>query len=258
LLFWFSVAFGLLTGCAGCNKQGGVANVMFFSRNKLNYLGNSQKRQIDELMTQFTELTDVSSKDFNEAMAIYIEAIPATERHPLGTIKTRIQSGKEKLYIGSVEGKVVLMALLYPLEELQFVLLDYMAVKPEYRKQGLGSEFLKNIYNITGLKNRLFLLEVEDPKTGADQQTRQRRVYFYRKNGAKILKNLRYILPPLQGNIPTDMILLVLAKNRPIWLSGEAIKDVLTQVYIELYGRDETDPLLKSFIDKVPERVELG
>ncbi|HSV48757.1 MAG TPA: GNAT family N-acetyltransferase, partial [Candidatus Acidoferrales bacterium] len=144
------------------------------------------------------------------------------------------------------------------LEESQFVLLDYMAVKQDYRKQGLGSEFLKNIYRTTGWKNKLFLMEVEDPKKGNNQEIRQRRVYFYRKNGAKILKKVHYILPPLQGNTSTDMILLVLAQNRPLWLSGDAIKDLLIQIYRELYSRDETDPLLKSSLDSVPQRVELG
>jgi len=133
-----------------------------------------------------------------------------------------------------------------------------MAVKPEYRKHGVGSEFLKNLNKITGFKNKLYLMEVEDPKTGPDQETRQRRVYFYRKNGAKILKHVCYVLPVLQGNTPTDMILLVMAQNRPVWLSGDAIKAAIRQIYLELYLRDESDPLLQSFIDKVPECVELG
>lgn len=191
-------------------------------------------------------------------MAIYVEAIPVAERQNIDTIKDRIQNGKEKLYIGSIDDKVAFMALLYPLESSQFVLLDYMAVKPEYRKHGLGSEFLKNINRITDLKNRFFIFEVEDPKAGSDEETRQRRVYFYRKNGAKILKHVCYVLPALQGNTPTDMILLVMAPNRPVWLSGEAIKDAIKQIYGELYFRDESDPLLKSFIDKVPDRIELG
>ena len=209
-------------------------------------------------MTEFSQTVDITSKSFEDAMAIYIEAIPAAERQNIDTIKDRIKNGKEKLYIASINDKIALMALLYPLESSQFVLLDYMAVKPEYRKHGLGSEFLKNINRITGLKNRFFLFEVEDPKAGSDTETRQRRVYFYRKNGAKILKNVRYILPPLQGNTPTDMILLVMAQNRPVWLSGQAIKDAIRQIYSELYHRDESDSLLASFIDKVPERIELG
>jgi GNAT superfamily N-acetyltransferase len=209
-------------------------------------------------MIEFSQTVDVTSKTFADAMVIYTQAIPAAERQSIDTIKERLQNGKEKLYTGSIDGKIALMALLYPLEPSQFVLIDYMAVKPEYRKHGLGSEFLKNINKITGLKNKLFLIEVEDPKTGPDQETKQRRVYFYRKNGAKILKHVSYVLPALQGNTPTDMILLVMAQNRPVWLSGDAIKAAIRQIYLELYHRDESDSLLQSFVDKVPERVELG
>jgi hypothetical protein len=209
-------------------------------------------------MTEFKAITDVTSKEFEEALNIYLEAIPSAERQRIDTIKQRISEGKERLFVGLSGGEVALMVLLYPLEGSQFVLLDYMAVKPEYRKHGLGSEFLKNINKITGLKNKLYLMEVEDPKTGPDQETKQRRVYFYRKNGAKILKHVSYVLPALQGNTPTDMVLLVMAQNRPVWLSGDAIKAAIRQIYSELYHRDESDSLLRSFIDKVPERVELG
>ncbi len=209
-------------------------------------------------MIDFNKVTDVSISAFHEAMTIYTESIPATERQSIDTIKERILSGKEQLYIGYVEGTVVFMALLFLLEDSPFALLDYMAVKSDYRKQGLGSKFLKNIYSITGLKNKFFLIEVEDPKTGPDQETKQRRVYFYRKNGAKILKHVCYVLPPLQGNTSTEMILLVLAQNRPVWLSGDAIKAAIRQIYLELYLRDESDPLLQSFIDTVPDKVDLG
>jgi GNAT superfamily N-acetyltransferase len=209
-------------------------------------------------LIEFNELTDVSSSAFRDAMDIYTEAIPAAERQRIDAITERISLGKERLYIGWAEGKVVFMALLFPLEDAPFVLLDYMAVKTAYRKGGIGSDFLKNIYRITGYKNELILIEVEDPKSGLDKEAKQCRVYFYRKNGAKILKNVRYLLPPLQGNSPTDMLLLVLAKKQPVWLSGGAVKDAIRQIYRELYCRDEGDSLLRSFIDDVPQKVQLG
>jgi hypothetical protein len=211
-------------------------------------------------MTKFSEVKDTNTPQFTQASTIYTESIPAAERQPLSTIKQRIQSGKEKLYIGEKDGEISMMALLYPLEDTQFVLLDYIAVKEEHRKHGVGSEFLKNIYKITGFRDKLFLCEVEDPKTGTDpeQETRQKRVYFYRKNGAKILKHVRYLLPPLQGNTPTEMILLVISQsNRLLWLAGDAIKEAVVQIYSELYGRDESDPLLAPAIDSIQPQVTL-
>ena len=153
-----------------------------------------------------------------------------------------------------------MMALLYPLEDTQFVLLDYMAVKEAHRKHGVGSEFLKNIYKITGYRDKLFLCEVEDPKTGTpqEQETRQKRIYFYRKNGAKILKHVRYLLPPLQGNTPTEMILLVISQsNRLLWLAGDAIKELVVQIYSDLYGRGEDDPLLTPVLESIQPQVTL-
>lgn len=211
-------------------------------------------------MTKFSEVKDTSSTQFLEAVTIYSQSIPATESQTIDTIKERINSGKEKLYIGEKNGEVSLMALLYPLENTQFVLIDYLAVKEAYRKHGVGSEFIKKIYEITDLKNKIFIIEVEDPKTGTaqEQETRQRRVYFYRKNGAKILKHVHYILPPLQGNSPTDMILLVISQNsRILWLSGEAIKEAIVQIYSELYGRNESDPLLAPALKSIQPQVTL-
>ena len=211
-------------------------------------------------MTKFSEVKDTNTTQFTQATAIYTESIPAAERQTLDTIKERVNSGKEKLYIGEKDGEVSMMALLYPLEGTQFVLLDYIAVKEEHRKHGVGSEFLKNIYKITGYRDKLFLCEVEDPKTGTaqEQETRQKRIYFYRKNGAKILKHVRYLLPPLQGNTPTEMILLVISQsNRLLWLAGDAIKEAVVQIYSELYGRDESDPLLAPVLESIQPQVTL-
>jgi hypothetical protein len=211
-------------------------------------------------MTKFSEVKDTNTVQFTQAATIYTESIPASERQVLDTIKERITSGKEKLYVGEKDGEVSLMALLYPLEDTQFVLLDYLAVKEAHRKHGVGSEFLKNIYKITGYRDKLFLCEVDDPKTGTAQEheTRQRRVYFYRKNGAKILRHVRYVLPPLQGDASTDIILLVISSNnRLLWLAGDAIKEAVVQIYSELYGRGESDPLLAPILESIQPQVTL-
>lgn len=211
-------------------------------------------------MAKFSEVKDTNTAQFTQAAEIYTQAIPANERQTIDTIKERVNTGKEKLYIGEKDGEVAMMALLYPLEGTQFVLLDYMAVREEHRKHGVGSEFLKNIYKIADLKNKLLICEVENPKTGTaqEQETRQRRVYFYRKNGAKILKHVRYLLPPFQGSTPTDMNLLVISQNsRLLWIAGDAIKEAVVQIYGELYGRGETDPLLAPILESIQPQVTL-
>ena len=68
-------------------------------------------------------------------------------------------------------------------------LLDYMAVIPVYRSQGIGQAFLTSLINLfeaehltTGL-----LIEVETPEAANnpdDQHTRHRRIQFYARCGA--------------------------------------------------------------------------
>ena len=62
-------------------------------------------------------------------------------------------------------------------------LLDYYAVLPELRGQGIGSEFLKNLAG-TGLKDRcdILMIEIENPKYAVDEDdrsTKTKRLNFY-------------------------------------------------------------------------------
>jgi hypothetical protein len=101
-------------------------------------------------------------------------------------------------------------------------------------------------------------LEVDDPEDGEDREIRKRRVQFYQRNGAKPLKDVRYILPPLQGSIPTQMIIMLISPNKQDTLKGGTVKELFKQIYEELYCRDENDPLLNSFVNSVPDKVEIA
>jgi hypothetical protein len=66
------------------------------------------------------------------------------------------------------------------------------------------------------------------------------------------------MLPPLQGSNPTEMILMVISRNRRLlWLSGDAVKEAIVQIYRELYGRSETDPMLAATMSSIEPRITL-
>ncbi len=161
-------------------------------------------------MVKFYENNDTNHKDFEDAIKIYIESFPPNERHSIATIKTRIESGYYRLFIGRLENEVVFMALFWPLKNTEFILFDYMAVKKNYRNKGIGTKFLENIFDILKVKDRYLILEVENPEYGDNKEQRKKRVAFYKRHGAKIMKNLRYILPPIGGGAPTEMLLMIL------------------------------------------------
>jgi hypothetical protein len=210
-----------------------------------------------DLGLKFSEITNVSSKEFAEAIAIYIDALPAAERQTIDTIKERVASRKEKLFIGAVDGEIVIMALIWPLAGSSFALFDYFAVKKEQRSHGVGSSFLRNLFEVTRLEDKTFVFEVDDPAYGEDREIRRRRVAFYSRNGVKQLKGVHYILPALQGTTTTDMILMVMSKDNRDSLPGELVKRVIKQIYRELYGRGEDNSLLNSFINTVPGKVDI-
>lgn len=208
---------------------------------------------------QFKELDDVNNRHFKDATAIYVESLPQSERQPICVIEERVAGKKEKMFVGFLNHYVVFMALIWPLKGTDFVLLDYMATRPAYRNRGIGREFLKNIFETCGFDNKHVILEVEDPRYGNRRKLKARRVEFYRRSGAKKMMNVGYVLPPLSGGTPSRMIVMVLSPEnlRVDSLPASTVTELFGQIYRELYGRKANDPLLNSFVNKVPSVVEL-
>lgn len=89
-------------------------------------------------MIEFSKVQNVESEAFREAVNIYTEAIPKAEQQKVSVIKRRVKTGKEHLIVGRKDGKVVCMALIYLLQDADFMLIDYLAVKKQYLQQGIG------------------------------------------------------------------------------------------------------------------------
>ena len=206
-------------------------------------------------MVKFSEIKDINHKDFEEAIKMYEESFPSNERQSIDTIKKRIKENLYQMFIGRLKNEVVFMALLYQLKNTDFVLLDYMATEENFRNKGIGTRFIKNI--LGKITPKYLILEVENPNYGNNREQRERRVNFYKKLGAKEMKDVRYILPPLSGNIPTEMILMVLPEYGGGKMDSSLVKKLIVQMYEELYDRNENDDLLNSFVNDIKNPVEL-
>ena len=80
---------------------------------------------------------------------------------------------------------------------------------------------------------------------------------FYKRRGAKIMEGVRYLLPPLAGGEPTEMILMLFPESKNETLSSTVVKNLITQIYRELYGRPEDDALLGTFVHDVGNPIKL-
>jgi len=208
-------------------------------------------------MLDFQEIDNITDNRFDEAMEIYIESFPPNERHNIERIKKRLSNSNNRLIVGLLKKSVVLVALIWSLMGTDFILFDYLAVKKEFRNKGFGTYFMEHVLDILKIKNKYLVLEVEDPRYGNNKDDRSRRLEFYKRIGAKQLKDVKYILPPLSGPGPTDMVLMMMPEYKSGKISGKLVKNIIIRIYKELYGRDEDDELLNSFINNIPRNVEL-
>lgn len=189
------------------------------------------------------------------ALAIYEEAFPLSEQIPRSRVEERIDSGIYELWVGQRGEAVVFMAILYTLRDSDLILLGYIATHSEARNQGIGSRFFRRILEALQERDRYLLLEVELPNE-ADPMT-QRRYEFYRRLGALFLQDVRYILPPLSGGEPTEMCLAIAPEYKTPTLAGDRVRQLLCQLFQEVYDRPLSDPLLQTCLQDVPETVYL-
>ena len=205
---------------------------------------------------EFREINKTDSNEFKQAMEIYLAAFPANERHSLSTIVERVSKGLNQLYVASLNNEIAFLALLWPLKETDFILLDYIATKVSHRGKGIASAFLTTLRDQLINTKKHLILEVEDPRFG-DLAEKERRISFYKRHGARELEGVRYLLPPLDRSTPTEMILMLFPEYNDEKITGGTVKKVIIQIYRELYSREEDDAMLITFLHDIPDTINL-
>jgi GNAT superfamily N-acetyltransferase len=219
---------------------------------------SSEGSVFERAFVKFSEIEDPSSDEFEEAMRIYVASFPENERRPVASIKAMLERGEIRLKAGLVDDRVVFIALMYHLKGTPYVLGDYLATAEEYRGRGIGKQLLENVFSImSDIQFDHFLIQVENPYLD-DDEMKMRRVEFYKSLGMKELKGIRYILPPLQGTMPSEMILMVLSREDRDHLNGDVIRDIITQIFGDLDNRHEDDEFLVSTLREIPDLIHLA
>jgi ribosomal protein S18 acetylase RimI-like enzyme len=210
-------------------------------------------------MRELKQIANSNDGLFRKAMEIYLHAFPANERQAVETIEARVNNGLYLLYTACANNEVLAMMLLYPLGHTEFIVIDYLAVNSGHRKKGIGAWLLREA--MADVKHRyedkIAVLEAEDPEYGDNREERLARVNFYKKLGARTMEGVHYMLPPLAGDIPTEMVLMLLPGYNDDSVRGIKIKNLIVQMYRQLYGREVHDELLRTFIEQVPRVVRL-
>jgi GNAT superfamily N-acetyltransferase len=203
----------------------------------------------------FRQISNINDIHFEKAITIYDESFPSNEKQPISLIKKRVTETTSSLFVGLLNNKVVCMALLWDFKDLEFMLLDYMAVDKEHRNNKIGTSFFEFLSDTVTTFNKYMIIEAENYLFGNHKELRKQRINFYIRNGAFILKEIPYILPSLDKTIATEMLLMISPRYQDDCMDFEKIEKLITYLYTNLYDKSENDALLISILKNTPRKI---
>ncbi|MBS5988456.1 GNAT family N-acetyltransferase [Anaerococcus hydrogenalis] len=126
-------------------------------------------------------LSDSYLKYLNEINDLYIEAFPKAERKPMDQIIKVCQNGYGRIIPILMDDEFVGMFITLDSDGDNTLLIDYFAIKSEYRGLSLGS---KAIELLNEMENKTIIIEIEPCVNEASNLLqRQKRKKFYENLG---------------------------------------------------------------------------
>lgn len=128
--------------------------------------------------------------DKGEIRALYEEHMrrdfPPSELKSLSAILNMHDKDMYDVIGGYLGNRLAAYALMYRPGDGQSVLLDYLAVLPEDRGQGVGTMYLEQLRTYYAHDVEVMLIECERPNAAPDEAGARKRIRFYTHAGAKL------------------------------------------------------------------------
>ena len=218
--------------------------------------------KVDGLDSVVAELEDPDGDLARQAFAIYEEAFPVDEREPLPHIVAGIHARRENPSVATSHFWVALdrtgvwgIALFGYHAPARLGFLSYLAVHSHARGHGRGAWLYHQVLAGVVADARTAghaptlgtCFEVERPAeavTPGDRAMRQRRIGFYRRQGARLLEGLDFTAPPLApGLAPVPYHLMFHPADPGPALPENALAQAVTETVLAYgYGLAPGDP----------------
>lgn len=185
--------------------------------------------------------------------SIYEASFPPAERDDTGQLIASIEAGERSCYLASLDGSVVGLAVIFPLDGVGIAFLEYMAVDETHRDRGIGSAMLVSLHEQLN-EARGIVLEAERAQDadGDERRLRERRIAFYVRNGyVEVECAPHYRAPDLEQDDATVAFTLCwrpLADGVPAQLSGDLLRRCVTAILTQSYELDPDDPLVEGVL----------
>ncbi len=162
----------------------------------------------------FNDIQSISHPLFFQWLDLYETAFPPNEKLLISSILKLIEeSGKDGAHhfiaITDENGQFAGIMFYDTDPENRLALLWYLAIQPERRSQGLGSAVYQGcISRLDTSSYDALIYEVEIPKN-KNRAEAERRISFYKRNGAFLLGGIHYLQIIGWHHPPTPMHLMV-------------------------------------------------
>jgi GNAT superfamily N-acetyltransferase len=211
------------------------------------------------MSTSFCKIASSKSKEYKDAITIYTTAFPVAEQQPLKRMKERLDKKLFSMYALKENKQVIGMAVVWKFKSAKILLLDYVAIDKKLRGKGLGKIFLEWIINKALRKGEVIGIEIEHPGKGRNRIQRKNRLNFYLSCGAKVLENVDYFMPALDGTKDIEMQLLVMHSGfKGMSIHQADVKEFIGNLYSKVYLLGAEHPLVISIINSVPIKIKIS
>jgi len=194
---------------------------------------------------------------FRQLYAIYAASITPREQKPEDWLRAMVRAPEYRVWIAKGGSRVLGFSILFLPPAAGFALLEYMAVTPERRGQGLGGKLFRRTANhaATPQGRKLpVLLEIDSEREASSDRTiRKSRERFYRRLGCMKIAGLRYFMP-LHGVGPAPEMDLMVYGAEPRLPRGD-LKRWLETIYRDVYHCSPDDPRIAQMLQPLPDPV---
>lgn len=174
------------------------------------------------------QLTVANNELLDQLEKLYLEAFPAAERKPFAMLVEAQRKGRGEL-LAMVDEKGAFLGLAVVLRQGDLALLDYLAVAPEGRGRGVGSEAIRQL--AARFAGSRIVIEIELPDEAAPNNSQRiRRKQFYLRAGFAALE-VRISL----AGVPMELLSL----------GGPVSWEEYYQLQVDLLGRQRVEQMLR-------------
>lgn len=204
-------------------------------------------------------LVSSAEPEFDALLRIYAGAHPPGELKAASTLVQMIER-PEYIFLAAIQGpSVAAFSISICFRDSDAALLEYIAVDPAKRSQGIGAVLFKETAEFEGIAGRYLLIEADSDRlcSPAEHVDRLRRKSFYRRLGCMEIEGLTYIMPPVSTALPPPMEMLVYRSSLPHSIEKSRIRSWLEDCYSQVYHLPSDDRRIHSMVENLLPDVRL-